>query len=117
MTTFECSRRLIGALVGVAMAAAVVIVSAPAASATGHDRFNGPTPIALFPAWHFTRLTVTAHNQRVDPNCPRSGTFEDLANFDPGPEFSQVCRDELLTLRYDPNSHKPIRLRFSEQPA
>jgi lysophospholipase-3 len=36
--------------------------------------------------------------------------------FDPGPPFSQVCRDELLTLRYDANPHKPMRLRFSEQP-
>ena len=27
-----------------------------------------------------------------------------------------MCRDELLTLRYDPNPHKPMRLRFSEQP-
>ena len=34
----------------------------------------------------------------------------------PGPPFSQVCRDELSTLRYDPNPHKPMRLRFSEQP-
>src|SRR5947208_16873706 len=76
----------------------------------------GVTPIVLFPAWHFTRLTVTVMNQTVDPGCPRSGTFEDLVFGDPGPTFSQLCRDELLTLRYDGNTHKPIRLRFHEQP-
>lgn len=77
---------------------------------------GGPTPIVLFPAWHFTRLDVAVRNQRVDPACPRSGSFEDLVFGDPGTTFSQVCRDELLTLRYDPNPHKPMPLRFSEQP-
>jgi len=74
------------------------------------------TPIVLFPAWHFTRLAVTVHDQRVDPSCPRSGRFEDLVNFDPGPPFSRVCRDELLTLRYDADQAKPMPQRFSEQP-
>jgi lecithin-cholesterol acyltransferase len=113
--TFDGSRRLRGAVVAVAMIAITVLVPVPLAGATGRDRPPGPTPIVLFPAWHFTRLTVTVHNQRVDPSCPRSGTFDDLANFDPGPPFSQVCRDELLTLRYDANGHKPIPKRFSEQ--
>ncbi len=75
----------------------------------------GPTPIVLFPAWHFTRLTFTVKHQTTDPNCPGSGTFEDLVFGDPGSAFSQVCRDELSTLRYDRHSHKPIRLRFHEQ--
>jgi lysophospholipase-3 len=75
----------------------------------------GLTPIVLFPAWHFTRLTFTVKNQTTDPNCPGSGTFEDLVFGDPGSAFSQVCRDELSTLRYDRRSHKPIRLRFHEQ--
>ncbi|MBA2382699.1 MAG: hypothetical protein H0V73_11370 [Chloroflexi bacterium] len=74
------------------------------------------TPIVLFPAWHFTRLTVTIKNQRTDPACPAGGTFEDLVFGDPGPTFSQICRDELLTLRYDGKAHKPMRSRFSEQP-
>src|SRR6266576_2941196 len=73
------------------------------------------TPIVLFPAWHFTRLQVTVNHQRTDPACPSSGTFEDLVFLDPGPAFSQVCRDELLTLRYDAKAHQPMRLRFSEQ--
>jgi lecithin-cholesterol acyltransferase len=113
--TFDGSRRRRGTVVAVAMVAVTVLVPVPLAGAAGHNRPSGPTPIVLFPAWHFTRLTVTVHNQRVDPSCPRSGTFDDLANFDPGPTFSQVCRDELLTLRYDANGHKPIPNRFSEQ--
>lgn len=75
------------------------------------------TPIVLFPAWHFTRLDFTVKHQRTDPACPDSGSFEDLVFLDPGPAFSQVCRDELMTIRYDATkSHQPIRLRFSEQP-
>ena len=89
-----------------------------AAGHPGHARgpaSSGPTPVVLFPAWHFTRLTVTVRNQRTDPACPRSGSFVDLVFEDPGPTFSQVCRDELLTLRYDGSRRKPIRLRFHEQ--
>jgi lecithin-cholesterol acyltransferase len=99
------------------VAVAVAAISPATATATvSHRPSGGRTPIVLFPAWHFTRLTVRVHNQRVDPDCPRSGTFEDLVFFDPGPPFSQVCRDELLTLRYAVSSHKPMRLRFSEPP-
>jgi lecithin-cholesterol acyltransferase len=97
------------------VAAAAVVAPTPTAVTADRPAPDGPTPIVLFPAWHFTRLEVSVHNQRVDPDCPRSGTFEDLVFFDPGPAFSQVCRDELLTLRYDPNPHKPMRKRFSEQ--
>ena len=86
--------------------------SAQRAQATSADL----TPIVLFPAWHFTRLTVAVKHQRTDSACPDSGMFEDLVFEDPGPAFSQVCRDELLTIRYDAKGHKPIRLRFSEQP-
>src|SRR3954454_11504255 len=86
----------------------------PVAATVTHRPSGDRTPIVLFPAWHFTRLTVSVRNQRVDSDCPRSGTFEDLVFFDPGPPFSQVCRDELLTLRYDKKSHRPMRRRFSE---
>jgi lecithin-cholesterol acyltransferase len=113
--TFDGSRRLTGALVAVAIMAGSALVPLSAAAADD-DHGAGRTPIVLFPAWHFTRLEVTVHNQRVDPKCPRSGSFEDLVNFDPGPKFSQVCRDELLTLRYDADSHKPMPLRFSDPP-
>lgn len=95
---------------------AAVLLALPVAVSAGRPHPHGPTPIVLFPAWHFTRLQVTVRNQHTDAACPRSGQFEDLVFFDPGPPFSQVCRDELLTLRYDANLRKPIRLRFSEQP-
>jgi lysophospholipase-3 len=74
------------------------------------------TPVVLFPAFHLTKLQVTVHNQTTDPNCPRSGSFQDwFANDHPSTTFSQVCQDELETLRYDPNPAKPMPLRFSEQ--
>ena len=116
-------RRLtIGALV-----ASLILVLAPSSAAgrggtsptsvgAAHAASADLTPIVLFPAWHFTRLTVTIKDQRTDAACPSSGTFEDLAFEDPGPDFSQVCRDELLTLRYDARGNQPMRRRFSEQP-
>ena len=113
MNAFGDSRRRTLAML--AVAAAVVLAAMPVAASAGHKQLGGPTPIVLFPAWHLTRLQVTVKNQQVDPACPRSGTFEDALFFDPGPPFSQVCRDKLLTLRYNPNPHIPMRLRFSEQ--
>jgi lysophospholipase-3 len=105
-------------LLGLAPGGAVARGGASPASLRGaHTEDAGLTPIVLFPAWHFTRLTVSVNHQRTDPSCPASGTFEDLAFEDPGPAFSQVCRDELLTLRYNGKAHQPIRLRFSEQPS
>ena len=96
--------------------AAILLVTLMPASAAAKRPAEGPTPIVLVPAWHFTRLTVTVHNQKTDSNCPASGSFEDLVLGDLGTTWSQVCRDELTTLRYDNNPHKPMRLRFSEQP-
>jgi lecithin-cholesterol acyltransferase len=114
VNTFDHPRRRSPAVL-VALAA-IVLAAMPIAVSAAPKQSGGPTPIVLFPAWHFTRLEVTVRNQHVDPACPNSGTFEDLVFFDPGPPFSQVCRDELLTLRYNANPHKPMRLRFSEQP-
>jgi lysophospholipase-3 len=102
--------------VGVVIVGLLLTTALPATVAARPHSSSGLTPIVLFPAWHFTRLQVTVKNQHTDPACPSSGTFEDLVLFDPGPTFSQVCRDELLTLRYDAKSHKPMRLRFHEQP-
>jgi lecithin-cholesterol acyltransferase len=102
-------------MVGVVIAG-LLLTAFPVGAAARPSASTGLTPIVLFPAWHFTRLQVTVKNQRTDPSCPSSGTFEDLVFFDPGPPFSQVCRDELLTLRYDAKANKPMRLRFSEQP-
>jgi lysophospholipase-3 len=75
------------------------------------------TPVVLFPAFHLTRLKVTVRNQTVDPACPRSGSFEDFfQNPHPGGRFSQVCRDKLMTLRYNANPTLPMPRRFSNQP-
>jgi lecithin-cholesterol acyltransferase len=102
-------------MVGVVIAG-LLLTAFPLGASARPSASSGLTPIVLFPAWHFTRLQVTVKHQRTDPACPSSGTFEDLVFFDPGPPFSQVCRDELLTLRYDAKANKPMRLRFSEQP-
>jgi len=95
VNAFDGSRRRIRALIVVV--AAVILAAMPVGVAARPDQPDGPTPIVLFPAWHFTRLQVTVHNQHTDAACPASGQFEDLVFFDPGPPFSQVCRDELLT--------------------
>lgn len=97
------------------VAVLVAAVLPATASASDHAR-AGLTPIVVFPAYHFTKLNVSVRGQTVDAACPRSGSFEDWFPRDqPSPTFSQVCQDELLTLRYDQRSHRPIRLRFHEQ--
>jgi lecithin-cholesterol acyltransferase len=74
------------------------------------------TPVVLFPAFHFTKLLVTVHDQHAAPGCPRSGTFQDwFLNDHPSTRFSQVCEDKLLTLRYARRSHRPMAQRFSNQ--
>jgi lysophospholipase-3 len=97
---------------GVAAAAIAAIALPFTAQAGGGER----TPIVLFPAFHFTRLLVTVDHQRVDPACPASGTFTDwFLNDHPSTVFSQVCQDELMTLRYNANPHVPMPHRFSNQ--
>jgi lecithin-cholesterol acyltransferase len=100
--------RLACAVAMVAVAAALL----PAAAAAASRR----TPVVLFPAFHFTKLLVTVHDQVAAPGCPRSGTFQDwFLNDHPSTRFSQVCEDKLLTLRYDRDSHAPMARRFSNQ--
>jgi lecithin-cholesterol acyltransferase len=89
------------------LVALVIVGLASSAGAQGSARQTtttpGLTPIVLFPAYHFTRLRVDVHNQRVDRACPSSGSFEDyFPNPTPSTTFSQVCRDELMTLSYRP---------------
>jgi lecithin-cholesterol acyltransferase len=96
-------------VVAIAIAALVVPVGASAKPADP----GALTPIVLFPAFHFTRLLVNVHDQRVDAGCPGSGSFEDFfPNLAPSTSFSQVCRDELLTLSYRP--HGAWQTRFSD---
>ena len=74
------------------------------------------TPVVLFPAFHFTKLLVTVHDQDAAAGCPPSGTFQDwFLNDHPSTRFSQVCEDKLLTLRYARHSHKAWPKRFSNQ--
>lgn len=100
------------------VAIAITALSAtPATTAIGasHSQ-SGLTPIVLFPAFHFTRLLVTVHDQHVDPTCPASGSFTDwFLNDQSSTTFSQVCEDELMTLRYNSNPQIPMPKRFSNQ--
>lgn len=110
------SRRGMLQRLGAFAAAAALPAALPAEALAAPRSAGGLTPIVLFPAFHFTRLLVTVRNQTVTPDCPRSGTFEDwFMNPSPSTDFPQVCRDQLLTLQYDPNSAKPMPLRFSDQ--
>jgi lecithin-cholesterol acyltransferase len=103
-------------LAGMALLAVVLLAALPGTTVAAAKTRLAPTPIVLFPAFHFTKLLVTVHNQTVDPACPRSGSFEDWFPIDePSTTFSQVCQDELMTLRYDANSRGLIRRRFHEQ--
>ena len=98
------------------LAATLLGAALPAAAIAKDDGDSGLTPIVLFPAYHFTKLRVTVNGQTVDPNCPSSGAFEDWFPLDqPSATFSQVCQDELLTLRYDATSHRPLPRRFHDQ--
>lgn len=105
--------RLHAVALGVAVAlAAILATPAGAADATAAGR----TPVVLFPAFHFTKLLVTVHEQTAAPGCPRTGSFEDwFLNDHPSTTFSQVCEDQLLTLRYDADGAKPMPKRFSNQ--
>src|SRR3954469_19312748 len=96
-------------LAAAAIAAALIVL--PSGTTAARPALN---PVVVLPAFHFTKLRVTVHDQRTDPACPRSGSFEDwFLNDHPSTAFSQVCRDELMTLRYE--SRGPWDERFSEQ--
>ncbi|HEX9096765.1 MAG TPA: hypothetical protein VF990_11770, partial [Candidatus Dormibacteraeota bacterium] len=107
--------RPVGASIALTIAILLTLVTGPAfASASNH---GARTPVVLFPAFHFTKLLVTVHNQTVAPGCPRSGSFEDwFLNDQPSTTFSQVCRDKLMMLRYDADGKEPMPERFSNQP-
>ena len=74
----------------------------------------GRTPVVLFPGYTLNKVRVTVNDQVAYPECPRSGAFDDwFGNNAPSTTFSQVCRDKLMTLRYDADPSKPIARRFS----
>src|SRR5919201_2670073 len=101
------------------LAIAIVFSLMPVASsaASQANATPGLTPVVVFPAYHFTKLVVTVQDQTIAPDCPASGTFEDwFQNDHPSTTFSQVCQDKLLTLRFDPDTSKPMAERFTDQP-
>lgn len=112
--------RLARAILVALMAAGLCAAGAPAASANTSNaasrRPNGVNPVVLFPAYTYTGLQVDVAGQRTDPACPSSGRFEILAGDTAPSAFGSVCRDELLTLRYNPDHAVPFAQRFSEQP-
>jgi lecithin-cholesterol acyltransferase len=69
----------------------------------------------MFPAYFFTTLRVTVHQQTAAPECPRSGSFRMFFLNDEPSAFSPVCQQKLLTLRYQANPAKPMRERFRDQ--
>ena len=85
---------------GVRLLVAIVLglVVLPSAAAEARP---GLTPVVLFPAYHLTRLRVDVNNQTVAPECPRSGSFEYWFQNPNTSAFSQMCQDQLLTLRFD----------------
>ena len=105
MATKDFSSRAVGLVV----AASAALGALPSAASAA-----GRVPVVLFPGYGATKVAVTVHDQVALPGCPRSGTFEDwLGDDSPSTTFSQVCRDKLLTLRYDPDRRKPMARRFS----
>src|SRR5712691_12604178 len=110
--------RSAGVCGALACAAALVLLSGGPIGMAAPERENrGLTPLVMFPAFHFTKLRVTVHNQVAAPDCPATGSFEDwFQNDHPSNTFSQVCQDRLLTLRFDAASGgKPFNERFSNQ--
>ena len=71
------------------------------------------TPVVLFPGWYGTKIQATVQNQSGVSECPANGTFEMEG---PSVDFSQVCRDKLMTLVYNRQPNLPMSQRFSDQP-
>lgn len=103
-----------GSLMVALTAAAGLLASSTAATAGEREVSSaGRAPVIVFPAFHFTKLQVNVTRQFTQPSCPSSGYFEDC---DTTSIFNRVCRDRLMTFRYDPNPLKPMAERFSDQP-
>src|ERR1700730_3405096 len=94
------------------LAVCLALVLLPAAASAARPSV---TPIVLFPAYHLTRLRIDVRNQTGAPECPRSGSFEYWFLNPQHSAFSQMCQDQLLTLRYMADSDRPMAERFSDQ--
>lgn len=99
---------------GCATLVVVALVCALFLPSTAHAARNR-TPVVMFPAYFFTTLEVTVHQQAVAPGCPRSGSFRVFFLNDEPTDFSLVCQQKLLTLRYQDKPAKPMPLRFTNQ--
>ena len=108
-------RRWVVVVLSMALAVTGGVIPTQAVAAASPAPRIGHAPVVVFPAFHFTKLRVVVHDQHVDSRCPRSGTFQDWFQNSVPSGFSQVCRDELLTLRYDPDPRLPMARRFSDQ--
>jgi lecithin-cholesterol acyltransferase len=107
-------RKLSSMLVGVAAALALLLPASATAEPTRPSE-GARTPVVMFPAYFFTTLRVTVHQQKVDPDCPSSGSFRVFFLNDEPTAFSKVCQQELLTLRYSASPGKPMNQRFRDQ--
>jgi lecithin-cholesterol acyltransferase len=67
-------RKLLGVLVGIAVATVLFAPSTVKAS-LARPSVSARTPVVMFPAYFFTTLKVTVHKQTVAPECPSSGSF------------------------------------------
>jgi lysophospholipase-3 len=74
------------------------------------------TPIVFFPGYGTTILRVTVHDQTTVKGCPPSGNYEDGIPANVGTTYDQVCRDRLITPRWNPNRRLPFPKRFSLPP-
>jgi lecithin-cholesterol acyltransferase len=107
-------RKLLGVLVGMAVATVLVAPSGAKASLE-RPRATSRTPVVVFPAYFFTTLKITVHQQTVAPECPSSGSFRVFFLNDEPSDFSLVCQQKLLTMRYQAKPAKPMPRRFSDQ--
>jgi lecithin-cholesterol acyltransferase len=107
-------RKLVGALIGIAVAAVLFAPSTVKAS-LARPSVSARTPVVMFPAYFFTTLKITVHQQTVAPECPSSGSFRVFFLNDEPSAFSLVCQQKLMTMRYQANPAKPMPQRFSDQ--
>jgi lecithin-cholesterol acyltransferase len=63
--------KLLGVLIGIA-AAAVLFVPSTAKASLERPSASARTPVVMFPAYFFTTLKFTVHQQTVAPECPSS---------------------------------------------
>jgi lecithin-cholesterol acyltransferase len=108
-------RKRLATFVGLAVAAALLLPFTAAAKRAGPESEASGAPVVMFPAYFFTTLRVSVHHQTVAPECPSSGSFRVFFLNDEPSAFSKVCQQKLLTLRYEDNPAKPMRLRFRDQ--